>query len=203
MEFLFTRFWDSEAMTTLGIRLLLDLTMVSIVVLLGYKKQSIMGKGFVFTFYIFNLIIFFICYLLSAVEMSLGFGFGLFALFSILRYRTITIDIREMTFLFVVIALGIINSLPYKSLSFSELLAIDVIIVASVFVLHKIEFGDGLQSLLIRYERIEFVKANQKKELMDDLTLRTGLNIVRFEIESINFMTDTAEIRVYYRKQEG
>ena len=202
MRFLFMDLWNTESILHLGVSLGLDLLMVSIVVLLGYKRQSVMGKGFVFTFYIFNLIIFFICYLLSAVELSLGFGFGLFALFSILRYRTITIDIREMTFLFVVIALGIINALPYKSLTFSELLLIDAIIVASVFVLHKLEFGDGIQSLLIRYERIEFVKSNQKLELLADLKARTGLEIVRFEIESINFMTDTAEIRVYYKKAE-
>jgi hypothetical protein len=131
--------------------------------------------------------------------MDVGFAFGLFAIFTVLRYRTQTIPIREMTYQFLVITLGAINGLANPGSWHPELILINVIILVFVFLLDgrlilKEEF-----SQLVRYEKIEMIKPEKRADLMADLCDRTGLNILRIKIEKINFLQDTADIILYYR----
>ena len=152
------------------------------------------NKNYVFTFLAFNSIIFFVMSLLTTVELSVGAGFGLFAIFSVLRYRTSPMPARDMTYLFVLVGLPVINSGLVANSAWSSLLIVNLAIVGLLFVLEQ---GWGFQyeqSQRITYERIELIRPENHALLLDDLRERTGLPIKRFEIGNINFLKDSAII---------
>jgi hypothetical protein len=155
-------------------------------------------KDYVFTFFAFNTIIFFVLSLLKSVDLSVGFGFGLFAIFSVLRYRTSTIPIREMTYLFVVIALPVINSILVQEQGWEELIVANLATIAVIYTLEK-EWGFHYEiRKSITYEKIEMIRPENWSSLVDDLEERTGIPIKRIEIGELNFLRDTAEINIYY-----
>jgi hypothetical protein len=161
-----------------------------------YPQQR--DKNYVFTFIAFNTIIFFVMSLVSNANISIGVGFGLFAIFSILRYRTETIPIREMTYLFIIIALPVLNALLFNGGDYAELAVADL---ATVSVLYVLEHSWGFRyetRKSITYERIEMIRPDNWPLLLADLRQRTGLPITRVEIGRLNFLRDTAEIYVYY-----
>ena len=156
------------------------------------------NKNYVFTYLAFNTVIYFVMSFLTSAELSLGVGFGLFAIFSVLRYRTSTMSTREMTYLFVVIALPVMNSLVMRENEWAVLLAVNAVVVAVLFVLER-EWGFHYESSQsIRYDRIDLIKLEQRALLLEDLRLRTGLPIKRVEIGRLNFLNDTAELRIFY-----
>ncbi|MBI9045898.1 MAG: DUF4956 domain-containing protein [Anaerolineaceae bacterium] len=158
------------------------------------------NKKYIFTFLAFNTMIYFVLLLLSSVDLSVGFGFGLFAIFSVLRYRTNPIPIREMTYLFIIIALPVMNSILMNENQLLNILLVNTIILVVLKVIEN-EWGfHYVESKNIQYERIELIKPEKHDLLIADLKERTGLNINRFEIGEINFLTDTAEIRVFYEE---
>lgn len=162
-----------------------------------YKEKR---REYLFTFFIFNLLIFFVCSLLKSVIMDVGFAFGLFAIFSILRYRTETIPIREMTYQFLIITLGAVNGLANPGTWHPELVFINLAILGFTILLDTniIMKEDAVQ--YIQYEKIELIKPENHEALLTDLRERTGLDIQRFKIEKINFLRDTADIVVYYHE---
>ncbi|MDO9538514.1 MAG: DUF4956 domain-containing protein [Methanocalculus sp.] len=163
-----------------------------------YPKKS--EQTYIFTFLAFNTVVYFIMGLFTSVEISIGAGFGLFALFSVLRYRTETVPIREMTYLFVMVALPIQNSILLKSDQFLQLVLTNVLIIAILFLLEKGRgFHPELGKKQIVYEKIEHIPVERRKELIADLRVRTGLDIIRCEVDCIDFLRDTADITVYYR----
>lgn len=190
---------DLEIFDKLGdkffIRLLIDVFSIIILVRFVYFRIY-KKKDFFFTFFMFNITIFIITYLLNKVEMSMGAAFGLFAVFSLLRYRTENISEKDMTYLFIVIAVGLITA-SVKG-SYFESLFINMIIIGFAF------FLDG--NLLVKnelvqtvyYENIENIKAQNSDLLMADLRERTGLDIHKVSIQYIDFLKDTAELKVYY-----
>jgi hypothetical protein len=164
-----------------------------------YPKKS--GQHFVFTFLAFNTIVYFIMGLFTSIELSIGAGFGLFALFSILRYRTETVPIREMTYLFIMVALPILNSVLFDSGEFTKVFIIDVLVILSIWILEDgWGFKKGVIQKEVRYERIDLVKAGREEEMIEDLKKRTGLNIIDVNIDKIDFLRDVAEIRIFYTK---
>lgn len=168
-----------------------------IVRLIYYPKKG--EKNFIFTFLAFNAVVYFIIGLFTSIELSIGAGFGLFALFSILRYRTETVPIREMTYLFIMVALPILNSVLFDSGEYVKLLVIDVMMIIVVWML---ETGWGFKREIMQkevvYEKIDLVKAGNESELIDDLRNRTGLNIRDVDIQKIDFLRDTALLKIYY-----
>jgi hypothetical protein len=161
------------------------------------------NKDYVFTYLAFNTVIYFVMAFMTSAELSLGVGFGLFAIFSVLRYRTSTMSIREMTYLFVVIALPVINAMLIKGDDLLMLAAVDVIVVGMLWVLER-EWGfhyEGQQA--VRYDRIELITPDRRDQLLADLRHRTGLPVKRAEIGRINFLNDTAELRVFYDEPAG
>jgi hypothetical protein len=160
-------------------------------------------KDYLFTYFIFNLLIFFVSYLLSGVKLQLGFAFGLFAIFGILRYRTEQLAIKEMTYLFVVIAIAIINALANKKISYSELLFTNFAIIAITYLLEKQWLLRHETSKTINYEKIELIKPENHQKLVDDLTERTGLKINRVQVGRIDFLRDTARVRIFYFEDEN
>ena len=179
-----------------GMGFAINLVIIIIIVrFIYYPKQR--SKEYVFTFVAFNTIIFFVMNLMNDSTISLGAGFGLFAIFSILRYRTDTIPIREMTYLFVVTALPIINSLLLETYAYQEFVVTNLAITGVLFVL---ETGWGFKYEIrktIQYERIELIRPEKWPELIADIEQRTGLPVKRIEIGSFNFLRDSVRIKIY------
>lgn len=154
------------------------------------------NREFFFAFFIFNLIIFLITFLLNKVEMSMGAAFGLFAVFSMLRYRTEGISMKDMTYLFLAIALGLISAVTKGN--WDELILINSIILITTYCLESNLLMRKEASKFIQYENIEMIKPEQRAQLIADLEGRTGIKINRIAIDKIDFLKDTAMIRIYY-----
>lgn len=156
------------------------------------------NKNYVFTFLAFNTVVYFVLGLFTSVNLSVGVGFGLFAIFSILRYRTDEMPIREMTYLFVLIALPIMNSFFQANSDWSQLLLVNGIMVVLLYGLEK---GWGFHfesSQKIHYDRLDLITPANREALWADLCGRTGLSITHVEIGRLDFLRETAEIKVYY-----
>lgn len=184
------------------LKLALDLTVVFLLIgLLYYPRRR--DKDYVFTFVVFNMLVFLLCFFMGSMEMSVGLGFGLFALFGILRYRTITVPIKEMTYLFIVIVVAIVNALSSPHMGVSVMLAANGCVLALVFFLEKIWFNTQQGFKVITYEKIENIKPENAQLLLQDLRSRTGLDITAIDIETINFLNDTALIKIYYNTTDA
>ena len=166
-----------------------------------YPKTK--DREYVFTFLTFNTIIFFVLSLLGSINLSVGFGFGLFGIFSVLRYRTDPIPIREMTYLFVTIALPVMNSILVSDNGFVQVLFANIL---CVLVLFAVERGWGFRFVsrkTIVYEKIELITPEHKQLLLDDLQERTGLVITGVNVGSIDFLHDTAKLEISYLEDGG
>ena len=189
----------SPELYNLIIRFGFNLFVAFIIIKLIYHRDH-QVNDFVFTYFMFNSLIFFFAYLLGNIDINMGFGFGMFAVFAILRYRTDPIPIKEMTYLFIVITIGVINALSNTDASYSTLLFTNIALVLLTFVLEN----NWKNSLLLRrnivYEKIENIKPENHEALLSDLKNRTGLDIVQFEIRRTNFLRDTVNIRVFFKQ---
>lgn len=176
---------------------LLNLAVALLIVRFIYYPST-QDKTYVFTFLAFNSIIYFVLGLLTSVEIGVGVGFGLFAIFSVLRYRTDEMPIREMTYLFIIIALPVMNAMLIAGHSVAQLLFANAFIVTLLFVLEK-EWGFHFEtSQKITYEQIELITPANRQLLLADLRQRTGLPVKRVEIGRLDFLRDTAELKIYY-----
>lgn len=176
-------------------RLSIDFISVFVLIRLIYYRIY-KNREFFFTFFIFNIIIFLITYLLNKVDMSMGAAFGLFAVFSMLRYRTEGISMKDMTYLFLVIAMGLICAVTKGNMD--ELILINSILIAITYLLESNVLIKKETSKIIQYEKIELIKPECKSALIEDLENRTGIVINRLTINEIDFLKDTALIRIYF-----
>lgn len=179
------------------IRFGLNLAVTFVVVFFIYARNS-RRKDFFFSYIAISITVFTLCFLLESVKLELGFALGLFAIFGIIRYRTDAIPIKEMTYLFVVIGISVINALSNKKVSYSELLFTNLVIITTMWGLEKILNLRQEASLRVIYEKVENLHTLNKEELTRDLEARTGIKIKRFEILEINFLRDIAKIMVYH-----
>jgi hypothetical protein len=156
-------------------------------------------KDYLFTYILISTLIFLLCYLLASVKLQIGFALGLFAIFGIIRYRTSSIPIKEMTYLFLVIGVSIINALADTKTSVAEVLFTNFVIIAIAFCMEKIWLLKHELSKTVIYEKIDLIKPERHQELMDDLKERTGIkNIKRIEIGKIDFLKDTCTLQIYF-----
>jgi hypothetical protein len=181
---------DETFFINLAIDIATVILIISLIYYRNYKKLD-----YIFTFISFNLVIFVLTYVLNEVKISLGAAFGLFAVFSMLRYRTAGISMTDMTYLFIFIALGLISAIQ---LDYYELGILSGVILAGTFMLESNIFIKREFCKRIEYENIEMIKPEKRQEMIEDLRNRTGLNIHRVVISRINFLRDTATIWVYY-----
>ncbi len=183
------------------IRFGFNLLVIFFVVCLIYAKNS-RRKDFYFSYFAISITVFTLCFLLESVKLELGFALGLFAIFGIIRYRTDAIPIKEMTYLFVVIGISVINALSASKVSFIELFFTNLAIVATMWVLEEILMLRQEVALNVIYEQIENIHLMNREELKEDIRKRTGIKVKRIEIEEVNFMRDIARIRVFYDANE-
>ena len=191
-----------EISAKIGFRLLIDF--ISVFVLIRfvyyptYKKRDMF-----FTYFIFNCIIFLICFLLNKVELSMGAAFGLFAVFSMLRYRTEDISLKDMTYLFLVIAMGLIAAVSRikgatENYELLFLVFINGALILITFLLEGKLFMRSESVKIILYENIELIHTDRRDELIKDLKNRTGIDVHRVEIQKMDFLKDEALMKIYF-----
>ena len=198
MEFLDVELFNQKDLFKLFVRFLVNFSFSFVIVRVLYFSAN-RRKDYLFTFIVFNLLTFFICFLLRKVPMELGFALGLFAVFGILRYRTEPIPIKEMTYLFIVIGLAMINALANKKISWAELMFVNSTILLVTFSFEKLWFNNEVQSKNIVYERIDLIKSSHRVAMIEDLRDRTGLDIVKIQVGKIDFLRDTATVTIFYK----
>ena len=180
------------------IKLIINVIFLTGIIRFIYYKYS-KKKEYLFTFYLIGTVVFFLCFTLKKYELDLGMALGLFAIFGILRYRTTPIDVKEMTYLFVVIGISVMNALSNKKMSYVEILSANSIILLVVYFFERFYNQNMVLKKDIIYETIENIHPENHDKLKEDIQQRLGIQIVKFEIGDINFLRDTAEITVYYK----
>ena len=183
----------------LAFRFLFNISVAYLIIMQIYKRFHD-SNDFVFTYFMFNSLIFFFAYILGNMDINIGFAFGLFAVFAILRYRTDPIPIKEMTYLFIVITTGVINAIGSNEVSQQELIFANFIIIILTYILENHGRIQDSEKLLCRrtieYDKLENIKPENHKDLLIDLENRTGLSIQRFEIGRI--FLDLVNIKIFY-----
>ena len=184
------------------LRFSFNLLVAFVIIKLIYHRDY-KGNDFVFTYFMFNTLIFFFAYILGNLDINMAFGFGLFAVFAILRYRTDPIPIKEMTYLFIVITIGVINALSANQVVFTELLFANFSIVLLTFLLERHWVNnlpdDGLSTKTIVYNDMEMIKPENHQALINDLAQKTGLSVISIKVGRINFIENHANIKLYYK----
>jgi Domain of unknown function (DUF4956) len=193
--------WFSEDFYGLLMRLGINLFFLTILIRVLYYTKT-RRKDYLFTYYLIGTITFFLCFGLMQMDIDTGMGLGLFAIFGIIRYRTDAIEIKEMTYLFMIIGISVVNALASNELSISEVAVINVTIVLLTYILENVWLMKHETRKTINYERIDLIKPENHDLLKADLEKRTGLTINRVEVGKIDFLNDTAMVRIYYFADE-
>ncbi|MCZ2444526.1 MAG: DUF4956 domain-containing protein [Flavobacteriales bacterium] len=193
---------DITSLYTMLLSYLLHTVVMLILVFLIYFS-TFRNKNFVFTFFLIGTIVFFISYVMSKLNLNVGFALGLFAIFGIIRYRTDQIPIREMTYLFIIIGLSVLNGISKHILSLFETALINIFIVLTVFIFEKVLNLRTESYKFIVYERLDLLKSSDKQALLDDLRERTGVKVERVMVIKYHFLKQVAYIRAYYHSKKG
>jgi hypothetical protein len=186
-----------EDLLGLVLRLAVHLLFVFVLVRVIYYPIA-KRKDFLFTYFLFSISIFLMCFLLESVKLEMGFALGLFAVFGIIRYRTDAIPIKEMTYLFIIIGMSVMNALINKKISLAELAFANMVILVITYGLERIWLVRHESQKLVLYENIELIQTGRRAELMADLEKRTGIKINRIEIGKIDFLRDTVMLKIYF-----
>lgn len=181
----------------LSIRFAFNLAATFIIVVLLYARIS-KRKEFYFSYFAISIAVFLLVFLLESVKIELGFALGLFAIFGIIRYRTDTIPPKEMTYLFIIIAVSVINGLSKNYFGYIELTFVNLLLIGAIWALEKILMMRQENSVVIIYENIGNLHKSKEDELLLDLEKRTGVNIKRYQIDRMDFLRDVAWITIYF-----
>ena len=201
-EFLGTPIYNAEDFWKLIIKAIFNLLIILIIVRYIYYPVT-KNKDYLFTYLLISLTVFLLCVLLDSVKLQLGFALGLFAIFGIIRYRTDPIPIKEMTYLFLVIGISVVNALANKKISYAELVFANLLIVFVTFGMERLWLLKHEIRKNITYEKIDLIVPEKREELMEDLRNRTGIDIIRIEIRRIDFLRDIANIRIFYYEDDS
>ncbi len=189
--------WFNNDFYSLIFRLGVNLVSMTILIrLLYYPKTK--RKDYLFTYYLIGTITFLICFGLKKLDIDTGMGLGLFAIFGILRYRTDAIEIKEMTYLFMIIGISVINSLASNKISIAEMALMNFTLIGITFGLEYLWLLKHETRKTIIYERIDLIKPEHHEVMKADLELRTGLKINRFDVGKIDFLRDVAQVMIFY-----
>jgi hypothetical protein len=187
---------DGQSLIEFILRFIFDFIIIYILAVKIYYKVR-KRTNILFALFMLNILVFFVCYLLQSVQLSIGFAFGIFAIFSILRYRTTTIPIQEMTYIFMSITLAIINALTNINTGYGTMLLTNVVIILFAYIFEK-KFIKNESSQTIQYDSIDLIRPERHNELIEELKIKTGLNIHRIELGKLDFTKKTVQIKIYY-----
>jgi len=193
-----TPFWPEwGGVLEMMLRLLLNIVTVGVIVHLCYYPK-VKRRDYYFTFTLIGISIFMLIYLMGGVKLKIGFALGLFAIFGIIKYRTEQVPIREMTYLFIIIAVAAINGLA-TSVSYFELLLVNAVFVVALLICENTTWMEHVATKIIVYDNPKMVLPEKEDELKADLEKRTGLDIIRVEIGNIDYLKDSVMLKIYYK----
>ncbi len=181
----------------LAVRFGFNTLLIFVIVHFLYARTS-KRKDYYFSYLAIGIVVFFMVFLLNSVKLEMGFALGLFAVFGIIRYRTDAIPIKEMTYLFVVIGVSVVNALVNKKVSYAEVFFTNLVVVGGLWILEKRIALRQESTVNLIYEKIENIHLQSEEELLNDLRVRTGIDVSRYEIKRIDFLKDVAEIDIFY-----
>lgn len=193
--------YDSINFANLIIRFLFNLLVTGFIIYYFYYRKA-QRKDYLMTFSLISMTVFFLVILLDNVKLQVGFALGLFAIFGIIRYRTITIPIKEMTYLFVIIGLTVINALANKKISYAELIFTNTMFIILCWIFESDIFIRHISTKMVIYDNVKLVKAGKDEELKADLENRLGLKIIRIEIGTVDYIKDSAILTISYASKE-
>jgi len=199
MEFLDIPLFDDDFYKMI-LRFCINMVFLTVIIRYLYYPYA-KRKDYVFTYFLISVIVFFLCFTLKKYELDIGMALGLFAIFGIIRYRTDPVEIKEMTYLFVVIGISVINALANKKMSYAEIVSANVITIVVLTVIERYWALKQETSKAIVYENIDNIKPENYEALKLDLESRTGLTINKIRIGDIDFLKDTAKITIFYFKE--
>jgi hypothetical protein len=193
---------------SLLLRFLINIFFLTIIIrFLYYPKTK--RKDYLFTYYLIGTITFFLCFSLKKLDIDTGMGLGLFAIFGIIRYRTDAIEIKEMTYLFLVIGLSVVNAMlateitkDVYQINLFELGLINISVIVLLYVLEYLWLVKHETRKIITYDRIDLITSDKYEEMKEDLENRTGLKINRIEVGKVDFLRDIAFIQIFYYSSE-
>ena len=184
------------------LRFFLNFTVIMILVRWLYYPST-RRKDYLFTYILISSILFLLCFLLANVKLQIGFALGMFAIFGIIRYRTDALPIKEMTYLFLIIGVSVINALTNTETSLVDILFTNFVIIFITYGLEKLWLLKHESSKLIVYEKIDLIKEENYDKLIQDLQERTGIKkINRVEVGKINFLRDICDLTIYYYSEK-
>ncbi len=189
---------DLDGLVEMLVRFAMNFVMVGTIVRFLYYPKS-RRRDYLFTFMLMSVSIFMLIYLMEGAKLKIGAALGLFAIFGIIRYRTEAVPIREMTYLFFVVALSVINGMATK-LSLAELFVANGLFIGISWLFESNKMVKHVCSKFIRYDNVNLIMPEKRGELIADLERRTGLKIERVEVGSVDFLKDSALVRIYYKE---
>lgn len=192
MEFLEVPLFDEDIYKLL-VRFGIDFGVVSLLILGIYFRYH-RRQTYVFAFFVMNVLVFFLCFALKKLDLGLGMALGLFAIFGILRYRTDAIKIKEMTYLFVVVGIAVINALSNRKTSYSELAFANGLILLTTFCLEHVFAVPVVAQYSMVYDKMELLRPENKVQLLEDVRLRTGFDVTDVVVKKIDLRNQTANI---------
>lgn len=201
INFLGVPVFDASSLWTLLFRFVLNFLVCWIIIRLFYYKKS-QRRDYYFTFMMFAVVIFLIITLMDNMKMNVAYALGLFAIFGMIRYRTETLRIREMTYLFVVMGLSIINGQALTT-SYIELLITNLLVILAIWAFEGNKHSKQLNEKVILYDKIDLVKRDREDDLKADLEARTGIIIEKMEVGHIDYLRDAAFIKIWYKPRPG
>ncbi len=202
MEFFEIPFFDDD-FYKMCVRFLINFTALTALIKGCYYAFS-KKADYVFTFYLVGTVVFFLCFTLKKYEIDLGLALGLFAIFGILRYRTDPLKVREMTYLFIVIGLSVINALSNKKMSYIEILTANAVVILMAYYLDRYWSRQNRQrtaSKDVLYQSLDYIKPDQHELLKKDLEDKLGFEILKVEIGQVDFEKQTVKVKIRYKKQ--
>ncbi len=192
--------FEADSLLQLIIRFAFNIIVTWVIIRYFYYRKN-GRREFLFTFSLFAVTVFLLIYLLDTVKLQIGMALGLFAIFGIIRYRTEQVSIREMTYLFVIIGISVINGLA-MAISVSELIAANLMFIGAIAILESRRFIKHTSTKVVLYDKIDLVLEDKREEMIKDLEKRTGLKIIRVEVGHIDFLRDVAFLNVHYQPAE-
>jgi hypothetical protein len=193
---------NEDTLLSIMIRFGINFIVLFILVRLIYYRYT-KKEEFLFSFFLMGIIIFFICAILETVDIQLGMALGLFAIFAILRFRTVTYTVKDMTYIFTIIGISVINSQANVPPPLIGAIVLNSIILITVFVLEIFLKKRALNSLIIIYYKIDLLNPVYRKELLKDLSEQTGENIEKVKIRKIDINKSSSEIEVYFKDKSN
>ena len=201
LSFLGVPLCDTQNLIHLLMRFAFNLIVAWVIVRFCYYRKS-QRRDYVLTFMLFSSAMFMLIFLMENVNLQIGLTLGLFAIFGVIRYRTETVPVREMTYLFVIIATSVINGLALN-ISYAELFAADLLIIGILWLLESRLLLRHTSAKLVLYERIDLIVPERRNEMIADLEQRLGIKIEKAEVGHVDFLRDVAFVKVYYMLTEG